>query len=516
MELFIKTIRNYDIYIFMAMDLIYDVLIIGGGINGCGIARDAAGRGYSVYLAEKDDISSGTSSTSSKLIHGGLRYLENYEFTLVRKALKERDILARIAPHVVQEARFILPYGKGLRPVWLLKLGMILYDNLFFSKLIKRSNFIYFNSHASHSTLLESYVKGFEYSDCRADDSRLTILNAVDAKKLGCFVSTRTTVTNMKQINNIWEIDTINSITGQIEKIKAKIVINATGPWIDSLLESCHKQVATKNIRLVKGSHIVVKRLFDHNYSYIFQNGDGRIFFAIPWEGEFTYIGTTDVDFDEDLDNFSASEEEINYLCESANNYFIKQISRKDVITHWSGVRPLYDNGAQKAQKTTRDYVIKEDSRCDDSALINVFGGKLTTFRQLSEDVVDLVGSIIGKKGHSWTSKIHLPGGDYCVRDQEDLIANLYNKYIYLDQEYLKRIFNLYGTRAELVLNKVSNIDDLGIYFGKNLYQVEVDYLMQEEFALFPEDIPERRTKLYLFFDKYNLKELGEYMAKNR
>jgi glycerol-3-phosphate dehydrogenase len=498
------------------MKTTFDIFVIGGGVNGCGIARDAAGRGYSVYLAEKNDIASGTSSASSKLIHGGLRYLENYEFSFVRKALKERDTLISIAPHIVKEARFILPYHKGLRPAWILKLGMMIYDNLYSSKFIKHSHSINIKSHATQTTLLESYSKGFEYSDCIADDSRLTVLNAIDAKKLGSFISTRTIVSNIKQINNIWEIKTVNSITGENQTIKAKVVINATGPWIDNFLRNAYKQTNASNIRLVKGSHIVVKKIFDHNYSYLFQNSDGRIFFAIPWEDEFTFIGTTDVDFNEDLDNFSISEDEISYIITSANKYFSNNISRNDVISHWSGVRPLYDNAKQKAQKASRDYVIREGSRVADSALINVFGGKLTTFRQLSEEVVDLIESILGNKKPSLTSKAHLPGGDFQISEKESLINNLSKKYDYLNIEYLKRLFQLYGTRTSLVLKRVSSIDDLGINFGKNLYQVEVDYLMQEEFALFPDDITERRTNLYLFLDKNNLKELGNYMEKNR
>ena len=498
------------------MNKIYDIFIVGGGINGCGIARDAVSRGYSVILAEKNDLSSGTSSASSKLIHGGLRYLENYEFLLVRKALKERDTLLSIAPHIVTESRIILPHHKGLRPAWVLKLGMMLYDNLYFSKFIKRSRSIDISSHDSQGVLLDSYSKGFEYSDCRADDSRLTILNAVDAKKLGADIYTRTFVSKIDQIDNIWEIQTTNSLSGESQTVKAKIVINATGPWVDTFLKDSYEKSSDKNIRLVKGSHIVLKKIFNHDYSYIFQNADGRIFFAIPWEDEFTFIGTTDVDFNEDIDNILISKDEVSYIIESANEYFNNKISIGDVISSWSGVRPLFENGGEKAQKVSRDYVIREDSRVDDSALVNVFGGKLTTFRQLSEDVVDLIESIIGQKKPSSTSKNHLPGGNFKAINNKALIHDLSKKYDYLDLRYIKRLFNLYGTRIELILNRVSSISDLGINFGKSLYQVEVDYLMKEEFALFPEDITERRTKLYLFFNENNLKELGKYMEKNR
>ena len=498
------------------MNKIYDIFVVGGGINGCGIARDAASRGYSVILAEKNDLSSGTSSASSKLIHGGLRYLENYEFALVRKALKERDVLIKIAPHIVRESRFLMPYNKGLRPIWMLRLGMWLYDNLYFSKYLKRSSFIRFASHPSKSTLLDSFTKGFEYSDCKADDSRLTILNAIDAKDLGAVVKTRTTVKSIKQVDSVWEIETIDSITDHQEAFKAKIIVNATGPWVDKFLQNGYKEPNVNNIRLVKGSHIVVKKMFEHDYSYVFQNEDGRVFFAIPWENEFTFIGTTDIDFNEDLDNFSASEKEISYICNSANNYFTNKISENDVISHWSGVRPIFDDSDKAAQKASRDYVIKKVDQDNDSVLINIFGGKLTTFRQLSEDVVDLIGPILGNTKSSSTSKAYLPGGNFLLSERKKLMSDLSKKYKFLSYDYLNNLFNLYGTRIDQVLKGVSKLDDLGINFGKNLYQSEVDYLMKEEFALFPEDITERRTKLYLFLDKKNLKDLDKYMAKNR
>ena len=498
------------------MNKVYDIFVVGGGINGCGVARDAAGRGYSVILAEKNDLASGTSSASSKLIHGGLRYLENYEFALVRKALKERDVLVKIAPHIVRESRFLMPYNKGLRPIWMLRLGMWLYDNLYSSKYLKRSSFVWFTSHPSKLTLLDSFTKGFEYSDCKADDARLTILNAIDAKDLGAVVKTRTIVKSIKQVDSIWEIETIDSITGQQEVFKAKIIVNATGPWVDKFLQSGHKEPNVNNIRLIKGSHVVVKKMFEHDYSYIFQNEDGRVFFAIPWEDEFTFIGTTDIDFNEDLDNFSASEKEISYICNSANNYFTNKISENDVISHWSGVRPIFDDSDKAAQKASRDYVIKKVDQDNDSALINVFGGKLTTFRQLSEDVVDLIGPILGNTKSSSTSKTYLPGGNFSLSEKENLIIGLSKKYDFLGYKYLEKLFNLYGTRITQILKGVLKLDDLGINFGKDLYQSEVDYLMKEEFALFPEDITERRTKLYLFLDKKNLKDLDKYMAKNR
>jgi glycerol-3-phosphate dehydrogenase len=498
------------------MNNLYDVFIIGGGINGCGVARDAAGRGYSVYLAEKSDIASGTSSASSKLIHGGLRYLENLEFSLVRASLRERDILIKIAPHIIKEMRFVLPHHNNLRPVWLLKLGLLLYDNLYSSKYIKRSSYIRLPFHESKSTLREAFKKGFEYSDCITDDARLTVLNAADAKRLGGNINTRTMVENIEQKKGVWNIEVMNSISNETKYVQAKVVVNATGPWVDNFLKNHSKQTKVDNVRLVKGSHIVVKKLFNHSYAYIFQNSDGRIFFAVPWENEFTFIGTTDVDFKDNLDNFSVSDDEINYLCKSANQYFRSGISSNDVIKHWSGVRPLYHDGSIKAQKASRDYTIRIDSQDNNSALINIFGGKMTTFRQLSEEVVNKVGSILGEKKSPWTSDVHLPGGDFSLTEKTKIVDGLAKKYDYLDVDYIQRLFNLYGTRVGYILKNVSSIDDLGLHFGRDLYQVEVDYLMQEEFALYPEDVLERRTKLYLFLDYDKIENLDNYMQKKR
>lgn len=498
------------------MNNLYDVFIIGGGINGCGVARDAAGRGYSVYLAEKSDIASGTSSASSKLIHGGLRYLENLEFSLVRASLRERDILIKIAPHIIKEMRFVLPHHNNLRPVWLLKLGLLLYDNLYSSKYIKRSSYIRLPFHESKSTLREAFKKGFEYSDCITDDARLTVLNAADAKRLGGNINTRTMVENIEQKKGVWNIEVMNSISNETKYVQAKVVVNATGPWVDNFLKNHSKQTKVDNVRLVKGSHIVVKKLFNHSYAYIFQNSDGRIFFAVPWENEFTFIGTTDVDFKDNLDNFSVSDDEINYLCKSANQYFRSGISSNDVIKHWSGVRPLYHDGSIKAQKASRDYTIRIDSQDNNSALINIFGGKMTTFRQLSEEVVNKVGSILGEKKSPWTSDVHLPGGDFSLTEKTKIVDGLAKKYDYLDVDYIQRLFNLYGTRVEYILKNVSSIDDLGLHFGRDLYQVEVDYLMQEEFALYPEDVLERRTKLYLFLDYDKIENLDNYMQKKK
>ena len=393
---------------------------------------------------------------------------------------------------------------------------MLLYDNLYSSKYIKRSSYIRIPSHESKSTLREAFKKGFEYSDCITDDARLTVLNAADAKRLGGNINTRTMVKNMEQKKGVWNIKVMNTISNEAKYVQAKVVVNATGPWVDNFLQNQSKQTKIDNVRLVKGSHIVGKKLFNHSYAYIFQNSDGRIFFAVPWENEFTFIGTTDVDFKDNLDSFSVSDDEINYLCKSANKYFRSGISSNDVIKHWSGVRPLYQDGSIKAQKASRDYTIRIDSQDNNSALINIFGGKMTTFRQLSEEVVNKVGSILGEKKSPWTSDVHLPGGDFSLTEKAKIVDGLAKKYDYLDVDYIQRLFNLYGTRVEHILKNISSIDDLGLHFGRDLYQVEVDYLMQEEFALYPEDVLERRTKLYLFLDYDKIENLDNYMQKKR
>ena len=308
----------------------------------------------------------------------------------------------------------------------------------------------------------------------------------------------------------------MNTISNETKYVQAKVVVNATGPWVDDFLKNRTKQTKVDNVRLVKGSHIVVKKLFNHSYAYILQNSDSRVFFAVPWENEFTFIGTTDVDFKDNLDSFSASDDEINYLCKSANQYFRNDITSNDVVKHWSGVRPLYDDGSIKAQKASRDYTIRIDSQDNSSALINIFGGKMTTFRQLSEEVVNKVGLILGKNKSPWTSDIQLPGGNFSLTDKTKIVGDLAKKYDYLDVDYIQRLFNLYGNRVEYILKNVSSIDDLGLHFGRDLYQVEVDYLMQEEFALFPEDVLERRTKLYLFLDYDKIENLDNYMQKKR
>ncbi|MGL4974436.1 MAG: glycerol-3-phosphate dehydrogenase, partial [Bosea sp. (in: a-proteobacteria)] len=390
------------------MDRTFDIAVIGGGINGCGIARDASGRGLSVVLFEQDDLASATSQWSSKLIHGGLRYLEHYKFRLVREALIEREVLLNIAPHIIWPLRFVLPHHKGLRPAWLLRLGLFLYDNLGGRKILPATRTLDLRSDAAGKPLKAGYATGFEYSDCWVNDARMVVLNAMDAKARGATIHTRTRVVAATRGSDHWTLTTRNIDTGEERQTRARIVINAAGPWVASVIGDVLHTHTTSKVRLVQGSHIVVPKLFDHDKPYIFQNADGRIIFAIPYEQDFTLIGTTDQDYHGDPAKVSISDAEVAYLCEAAGEYFTKAITPADVVWRYSGVRPLYDDGASKAQEATRDYVLTLDAGTGQAPLLSVFGGKITTYRKLSEAVMDkLAGHLPPRAGLSagWTGK---------------------------------------------------------------------------------------------------------------
>lgn len=491
---------------------IYDVFVVGGGINGCGIARDAVGRGYRVFLAEKDDLASGTSSGSTKLIHGGLRYLEHYEFMLVRKALQEREVLWKIAPHIIKPLRFILPHHKDLRPAWFIRLGLFMYDHMGGRKLLPATKTVNLKTDEAGAPLQPLFDKGFEYSDCWVDDARLVVLNAMDVKNLGGIVRTKTNVTSAKQIEGVWNIQIEDSETGQNEAIKARVLINAAGPWVDRFLNQSSGAERIQNVRLVQGSHIVVDKMFDHDKCYIFQNADNRIIFAIPYENDFTMIGTTDQDYEGDLDKVSITDEEIEYLCKSASEYFKKKVSPDQVKWQFSGVRPLYDDGANAAQEATRDYVLRVEKQSGNGALINIFGGKITTYRRLSESVVEIIEDVLGKRKPAWTKTVPLPGGDFPVGTINQLTSGLVETYPFLPQKLLGRLARLYGTNAYNLLGNRKSIKEMGTVFGVDLYACEVDYLMQTEFALYPQDILYRRTKLGLTMSLREVSNLSNYM----
>jgi len=498
----------------------YDIFIIGGGINGCGIARDATGRGYSVYLCEEDDLASGTSSQSTKLIHGGLRYLEYYEFRLVREALTEREVLWKLAPHIIHSLRFILPHHKDLRPAWLLRLGLFLYDHIGGRKRLPATSTLDLSSGEAGEPLSQNYKKGFEYSDCAVDDARLVLLNALDASERGASINTRTKCVDMQRNGDCWSLTVENQLTKKQSKISARILINASGPWADKVLATLNPTKKGKNIRLVQGSHIIVPKIYEHEKCYIFQNKDNRIIFAIPYHDKFTLIGTTDHEYDGDPRQTKITQKEIDYLCDSANGYFNHKISPDDIVGTFAGVRSLYNDGASKAQEATRDYVLRVDSpNAKVAPMINIFGGKITTYRCLAETMMEKIEGILEKdssinKG-KWTEKAPLPGGNFAIDDFDKVCNQLHQDYSFLSKEEAIRYIKLYGTRARDFLDNAKSYEDLGETFGHGLYQREIEYQIQTEWAVTADDILWRRTKLGLLFNQEEVEKLTKWLEVN-
>lgn len=478
----------------MAAD--FDIFIVGGGINGCGIARDAAGRGYSVALCEMGDLANGTSSGSTKLVHGGLRYLEHYEFRLVQKALSEREVLWSNAPHIIWPLRFVLPHHTGLRPAWLLRLGLFLYDYIGGRKKLPPTKTVDLKSAPAGRPLKDLFSKGFEYSDCWVNDSRLVVLNAMDARARGAIIETRTKCLSVIRKDGIWQIETENILTGQRQTRTARLIVNAAGPWVDDLLQSAVHRNNAHNVRLVQGSHIVVPKLFDHDKCYIFQNKDDRIIFAIPYEQKYTLIGTTDQDYTGDPGEVVITEEETSYLCDAASEYFAKPIVKDDVVWTYSAVRPLFDDGATKAQEATRDYVLRQDGDKNDGPLINIFGGKITTYRRLAEATLEIIEENLGKRQSPWTLDAPLPGGDFPVDEFDHLLNEIRSKYAFLADDQSERLLRSYGTRIYDILGDATAQEDLGKVFCENLTAREVTYLMDHEWAKTAEDVLWRRSKL--------------------
>lgn len=497
----------------------FDIAVVGGGINGCGIARDAAGRGAAVYLCEMNDLASGTSSWSTKLIHGGLRYLEYYEFRLVREALIEREILWRLAPHLIRPLRFVLPYHRGLRPAWLLRTGLFLYDHLGARKLLPATKTV----DLAHSELgaplkAEMFRRGFEYSDCRVDDARLVIANAQDAAARGAVIETRVKAVAARIERQSWVLTVEDTTAGARREIRAKALVNAGGPWVETILTTALGHAGRARVRLVQGSHIVVRRLYEHDRAYIFQNVDGRIVFAIPYQNAFTLIGTTDRDFDGDPSAVTATDDEVAYLCAAASEYFRQPVVPSDVVWKYAGVRPLYDNGASEAQAATRDYVFELDREADRPPLLSVFGGKITTYRRLAEEALDKLAPSLSalKSGRAWTARAPLPGGDFPVDDLPALRQRLHARYGFLDPDEVDRLVRTYGTLAERMLGPATTRADLGRQFGAGLSETEVEYLRTSEWARSAEDILWRRTKLGLFMDQDSRNALDLYFIDAR
>lgn len=494
---------------------IHDIFIVGGGINGCGIARDAVGRGYSVYLAEMNDLASGTSSGSTKLIHGGLRYLEYYEFRLVRESLMEREVLWRMAPHIIRPMRFVLPHAEGLRPAWMLRLGLFLYDHIGGRKLLPATRTLDMRSDPAGRPLKPMFSKAFEYSDCWVNDARLVVLNARDAADRGAVIRTRAKVISARPENDHWLMQVEDTWTGDVQDVRARLLVNAAGPWVDHVLAATIGQNDVHNVRLVKGSHIVVRKKFDDPRAYFFQNRDGRIIFSIPYEEDFTLIGTTDQDYSEDPAKVAISDGEIAYLCEAASEYFAKPVGREDIVWTYAGVRPLYDDGASKAQEATRDYVLKTEMR-GGRPLMNIFGGKITTYRRLAEHAMEKIEEQIGGKGQPWTAGATLPGGDFPVNGFDELVERVKKSHPYLDMHMVRRLVRLYGTKAHALLGLSKSQTDLGRCFGSDLYEAEIRYLMGHEWAATADDVLWRRTKRGLKVSREEAAALDEYMTQAR
>jgi glycerol-3-phosphate dehydrogenase len=497
----------------------YDLAIIGGGINGAGIARDAAGRGLKVHLDEMNDLASGTSSWSTKLIHGGLRYLEYYEFRLVREALIEREVLWGIAPHIIGPLRFVLPHHNALRPAWLLRLGLFLYDHIGGRKRLPATTTLDLTTHIAGKPLKPGlYARGFEYSDCRVDDARLVVLNAIDAKAKGAVIRTRSRVVSAERQADAWQVTSENTLTGVRETISARVLVNAAGPWVADVLTGTLRNNARARVRLVQGSHIVVPKLYEHDRAYIFQNGDGRIIFAIPYERDFTLIGTTDRDYHGDPAQVRASSEEIAYLCAAASEYFAKPVVEADIVWTFSGVRPLYDDGASEAKAATRDYVFEVDETPGLPPLLSVFGGKITTYRRLAEHAIERLAQHLphGTEARAgWTGEAPLPGGDMPRDGLETLAAALQANMPTLRPQQAERLAHVYGTRAERILALAPAAGTLGMEFGGGLTEAEVRYLMREEWAMTADDVLWRRGKLGLRLSAAQQDALARWMAAN-
>ncbi len=488
-----------------------DLLIVGGGINGVGIARDAAGRGLSVLLVEKDDLAGHTSSASSKLIHGGLRYLERYEFKLVRESLAERERLLRAAPHIIRPLQFILPLAPSPRPAWMVRAGLFLYDHLGGRKLLPGSRSIQLDRDPVGDGLKPGAPQAFSYWDCRVDDSRLVVLNAIDAAERGATVLTRTELIRARRERGLW-MATLRSAAGE-RTVSARALVNAAGPWVADLFDRLSGVHRRRDIRLVKGSHIIAPRLYPGEHAFLLQNPDRRVVFAIPFEQQFTLVGTTDVDWTGAPAEPSVSEAEIDYLMATIARYFTAAVSRDDIVWRYSGIRALYDDGETDPSQVTRDYGIEVDASAGDAPLLSVFGGKITTYRRLAEKALEGLAPFVSTEFGAWTEEAVLPGGDFPNLDLESYARSLAERFAALPSELIARLARTYGTRTERLLDGVRSISDLGEHLGGGLYAREVDYLVSQEWARSAEDVLFRRTKLGLQVTRQTKDRLTAYIG---
>ena len=498
----------------MSGDEPFDIVVVGGGINGAGIARDAAGRGLSVLLCEQNDLACATSSASTKLIHGGLRYLEYFEFRLVREALIEREVLLQAAPHIIRPLRFVLPHEKGLRPAWMVRLGLFLYDSLGGRVRLPKSKGISLREHPAGTPLKEDRRKGFTYADCWVDDARLVVLTARDALEKGAEILVRSECVAARREEGLWSVEICSIDSGERRTVKAKALVNATGPWVTRFTEEKLQIDNEEQVRLVKGSHIVVPKLFEHEDPYIFQNPDRRVIFAIPYEQDFTLIGTTDVDHFGAPGEVAISDEEIDYLCTAVNRYFKKPVSRNDVVWTYAGVRPLYDDKAKNASAATRDYVLDLDDDGQGRApLLSIFGGKITTCRKLAEHALEKLCGAMGWDDSPWTAGAPLPGGDIPNADFDAFLRAFTTAHPWLPQALARRYARSYGTRAEVLLGGAEDLQDLGEDLGDGLYAAEVSYLVDREWARTAEDVLWRRSKLGLHVSEATKGRLANWLS---
>ncbi|WP_439103484.1 glycerol-3-phosphate dehydrogenase [Celeribacter marinus] len=488
-----------------------DLFVIGGGINGAGIARDAAGRGLSVVLCEKDDLAEGTSSRSGKLVHGGLRYLEYYEFRLVREALIEREVLMNAAPHIIWPMRFVLPHSPDDRPAWLVRLGLFLYDHLGGRKKLPGTRTLNLRRDPEGAPLLDQYKRGFEYSDCWVDDARLVVLNAVDAANHGATVLTRTACTSARREEGAWRITTTDTLTGEPRQFRAKVLVNAAGPWVSDVLTRVAGANSSRNVRLVKGSHIVVPKFWEGQNAYLVQNHDKRVIFINPYEGDKALIGTTDISYEGRAEDVTPDESEIEYLITAVNRYFKEKLSRSDVVESFSGVRPLFDDGQGNPSAVTRDYVFDLDE-VGGAPLLNIFGGKITTFRELAERGLHKIAGFFPTMGADWTKTAPLPGGDIPDADYAAYAQTLKAQYPWMPRSLRLHYGRLYGARIDMVVGEATTLDGLGQHFGGDLYEAEARYLMAHEWAQTPQDILWRRTKHRLHLSDAQQIAFGAWM----
>jgi len=512
-----------------------DIFVIGGGINGCGIARDAAGRGLNVSLAEMNDLAWATSSSSTKLFHGGLRYLEFFEFRLVRESLIERETLLRAMPHISWPMRFVLPYAsdmrfdsetptsklltrimpwmKGRRPQWLIRLGLFLYDHLGGRKILPGTRTVRLANSKEGAPLQDRFKTAYEYSDCWVEDSRLVVLNARAAQDLGAEIMTRTKVMRAERDKDQWTITLQDVITGAQTTRHAKVLVNAAGPWAGDVIGGVLRANSEDRVRLVRGSHIVTRRLYDHDKCYFFQGTDGRIIFAIPYETNYTLIGTTDAPHDAAENQPECTPEERDYLLNFASNYFQTPVTQDDVVWTYSGVRPLYDDGASSATAATRDYVL----RLDDTAgapVLNIFGGKITTYRRLAEAVLDKITPFLAPRKSKWTAGVALPGGDFPVDGVADLVGKLRSNHVFLDDAWALRLVRAYGTESLGILSGATQAEDLGEDFGATITARELDWAIANEWVATADDFLWRRTKLGLRVTAAEKERIETYIAR--